>query len=154
MTQVCVLERVVWSRRGPIISALMQQLEINKYRALGLSTFPYPQQCSGWFTKSNWLSVPAPGYIIGYNAVIQNDQKKVELSHAGVVLAGAPHAPVPSQPGFKVAPGSWNEEIRAHSRPGLCPASQACWCHTPTEKPTKTSSTQNHSCRKARRGEG
>ena len=58
----------------------------------------------GWFTKSNWLSVPAPGYIIGYSAVIQNDQKRVELSHAGVVLAGAPHAPVPSQPGFKVAP--------------------------------------------------
>ena len=54
-----------WSRRGPIISALIQQLEINKYRALGLSMFPYPQPPSlGWFTKSNWLSVPAPGYII------------------------------------------------------------------------------------------
>ena len=65
--------------------------------------FPYRNNVR--FTKSNWLSVPAPGYIIGYSAVIQNDQKRVELSHAGVVLAGAPHAPVPSQPGFKVAPG-------------------------------------------------
>ena len=90
MTQVCVLERVVWSRRGPIISALMQQLEINKYRALGLSTFPYPQQSLGWFTKSNWLSVPAPGYIIVYSAVIQNDQRGLSFLMRELFLLARP----------------------------------------------------------------
>ena len=103
MTQVCVLERVVRSRRGPIISALMQQSEINKYRALGLSTFPYPQQSLGWFTKSNWLSVPAPAYIIQYSKIKIMKRGLSFLMHQGVVLAGASHAQVPSQPGFKVA---------------------------------------------------
>ena len=102
MTQVCVLERMVWSRRGPIISALMQQLEINKYRALGLSTFSYPQQSLGWFTKSNWLSVPALGYIIQCSK--KKNEKRVELSHAsGSCSCWLVPPPVPSQPGFKVA---------------------------------------------------
>ena len=38
-----------------------------------------------------------------YYTVIQNDTKRGELSHA-LGVAGASHARVPSQPGFKVAP--------------------------------------------------
>ena len=101
MTQVCVLERVVWNRRGPIISALMQQLEINKYRALGLSTFPYPQQLFGLVHEGQLALCPCPRI---YNTVQYYKMIQTEMSflmRQGVVLAGAPYTPVP---GFKVAP--------------------------------------------------
>ena len=50
-TSLCSRKRGLESQRS--YNTAIQQLEINKYRALGLSTFPYPQQSLGWFTKSN-----------------------------------------------------------------------------------------------------
>ena len=123
MTQICVLERVVWSRRGPIISALMQQLEINTSRALGLSPFPYPQQSLGWFTKSNSLSVPAPAYIIQCSKT-KNTRRGLSLFSCAAGSCSClrvPPARVPSPPGFKVV--SEMERLRhkeQHASHTLC----------------------------------
>ena len=102
MTQVCVLERVVWSRRG--LTSFNASVG-NQVQSSGVVYVSLPATVFGLVHEVQLAICPCPR-IYYTSAAIQNNTRRVELSHASGSCSCwcIPRSGAISQPSFKVAP--------------------------------------------------